>query len=200
MDQDKVGKLSLNELNKAMFQILDGGFNIVDMNAVDVREYIHIRLNHITKHFENDEMIRKDTYHELELCKEENFQENEYYKEFWKTGLNWGLPMCVDHLDNIQLYGNLESPNNRKNSSYVVYEVLKCTEETRLPGYPKCKSDQEIEDWLETKYAMIRFLDHKIDFTYGADPTRYGELWFPVVPLQSGFFTDSGYRYRYNEF
>ena len=74
MDQDKVGKLSLNKLNKAMFQILDGGFNIVDMNAVDVREYIHIRLDHITKHFENDEMVRTDTYHELELCKEENFQ------------------------------------------------------------------------------------------------------------------------------
>ena len=73
MNQEKVGKLTLSEMTRPLFQILDGGFNIIDMNAVDVREYIHIRLDHITKHFENDEMVRTDTYHELELCKEENF-------------------------------------------------------------------------------------------------------------------------------
>ena len=48
MDQDEVGKQSITKLAKPLLQILDAGFNVVDLHAIDYKEYIHIRLNHVT--------------------------------------------------------------------------------------------------------------------------------------------------------
>ena len=102
MDQDEVGKQSITKLAKPLLQILDAGFNVVDLHAIDYKEYIHIRLNHVTQDFEEGEMVRRETYHELELCKQENFQENAYMKQFWQGNIElWGIPLCVDHLDDV---------------------------------------------------------------------------------------------------
>ena len=73
MDQDEVGKLALTTLSKPLLEFFDSGFNSVDLEAENYKQYIHIRLNHITKNFENGEMVRTDTYHEMERCKEEYF-------------------------------------------------------------------------------------------------------------------------------
>ena len=97
--------------------------------------------------------------------------------------------------------GNRDSVYNLKDSSYVVYEVLKCTNATRQPGDPECLPDENITNWLENKYAQFRFINQKIDFNdRGEYAVRLNEVWLPTMPLQLGLFNDVGYRYRYNKF
>lgn len=120
-------------------------------------------------------------------------------KIFWKEIT--GFPMCVDHMEGVYMQGNRDSVYNLKDSAYIIYEIHKCSNETKLPGYPDCKSDDEIEAWLENKYVMFKFINQKIDFTdRGEYAVRLNEVWFPSIPLKSGLYTDSGYRYRYNKF
>ena len=49
--------------------------------------------------------------------------------------------------------------------AYVVYEVLKCTNETREEEDPECASEEEINAWIDTKLIQIKVIDTKIDFT-----------------------------------
>ena len=53
-------------------------------------------------------------------------------KIFWKEIT--GFPMCVDHLEGVYMQGNRDSVYNLKDSAYVIYEVSKCSNETKLPG------------------------------------------------------------------
>ena len=80
--------------------------------------------------------------------------------------------------------GNRDSVYNLKDSSYVVYEIHKCTDALREPDDPKCATDEKIEEWLVNKYAQFRFINQKIDFNdRGEYAVRLNEIWLPTMPL-----------------
>ena len=58
----------------------------------------------------------------------------------------------------------MDSVYNLRDTSYVIYEIHKCNDATRLPDDPECASDEEIDEWLADKKAGFRFISQKIDF------------------------------------
>lgn len=44
-------------------------------------------------------------------------------------------------------------------SAYIVYEIHKCSDATKFPGYPACASDADIDAWLSDKYATFKVLN-----------------------------------------
>ena len=89
----------------------------------------------------------------------------------------------------------------KEDSAYVVYEVHKCSNKTMLPGYPACASNDEIEAWIDTKTAAFKMISSKIDLNErNKRAVNYQELMLSQSPLKSGLYTDSGHRFRFNEF
>lgn len=199
MIQEDVGKIYIPTLAKPLFEVLDAGDNSYDLDANDYKRYMHIRVNNIKKLFNGDKMTRTDTYHEIQRCTEDGFQQNDYMKEYWKQQTR--KQYCIDHLDDVYLQGNRDSVYNLKDSSYLIYEIHKCTNATRLPGYPECAPKEEMEKWLSTKYAAFKMINQKIDFTDRDEfAVRMNEIYVPAIPIKSGLFSDTGYRWRYNKF
>jgi hypothetical protein len=90
---------------------------------------------------------------------------------------------------------------NLKDSAYIVYEIYKCSEETRLPGYPACASEPEIKDWISDKFIAFKILNQKIDFSDRDErAVRLNEIFVPGVSMRAGTYCDTGYRFRYNKF
>jgi hypothetical protein len=80
-----VGRIPITTMAKPLFEVLDEGDNSFDLDGNNYKRYIHIRVNNIKKTFVNgDTMLRTDTYYEIERCKEENFQQTDYMKTYWK--------------------------------------------------------------------------------------------------------------------
>lgn len=199
MVQEDVGIIQISTTAKPLFEIQAGGDNTVDLEAENYRRYMHIRLNNIVKTFEGDVMTKTNNYYELTKCREEFFQENDFYKTYWAQSARHQY--CIDHLEDVYLEGNRDSVYNLKDSAYIVYEIHKCTEATRLDGYPPCAPSDEITTWLADKYATFKVLNQKIDFTDRDEfAVRLNEVFIPSVHLASGLFSDTGYRFRYNIF
>jgi hypothetical protein len=104
-------------------------------------------------------------------------------------------------LEDVYLEGNRDSVYNLEDSSYIIYEIHKCTEATKFPGNPDCAPISEIDAWIENKYAAFKMINQKIDFTDRDEfAVRFNEIYVPAIPLKSGIFSDTGYRWRYNIF
>jgi hypothetical protein len=73
MDYLEVGKVPFSDVSKPLLEILQGGDSTVDLDEIDYRRYIHIRVDHIEKKFVDGEMVRTDTYYDVQRCKEEDF-------------------------------------------------------------------------------------------------------------------------------
>lgn len=52
-------------------------------------------------------------------------------------------------------------------TTYVIYQMLRCSEETRIEGDLECHDDTIIEPWLADKSIHLRVLNEKIDFAIG---------------------------------
>ena len=72
---------------------------------------------------------------------------------------------CIDQHEDIYLEGTKDSVYKNESSAYFIYEVNRCSEDTMGQGYPKCASEQEIDDWMLHKYVFMRFLNQNVDFT-----------------------------------
>ena len=58
----------------------------------------------------------------------------------------------------------------------------------------------KINPWLQKKNIHLRVLNEKIDFSIDNQPTRQNEIWLPLITMKPGFFSDTGYRFRQNDF
>ena len=54
--------------------------------------------------------------------------------------------------------GTRDSNYKREESAWGVVEFLKCTEDTRLPGYPECAPREEIDRFLERRRAIFKVI------------------------------------------
>ena len=73
MDYENVGKVAFSQVSKPLLEIVEGGDNTIDLDAINYRQYIHIRADHIEKKFLEGKMVRTDTYYDLVRCKDEDF-------------------------------------------------------------------------------------------------------------------------------
>ena len=83
MNYEMVGKVPFSNVAKTLLEVVEGGDYTVDLDAVDYRRFIHIRADLIEKKFVGDEIVRTDTYYDLERCLEEDFQSNEFHKKYF---------------------------------------------------------------------------------------------------------------------
>ena len=103
----------------------------------DIRKYLHMRITQIEQKFINGVMEQTNTYYELKECEEQDFLKSEYHTNFWETYVKGSVQYCSSSPD-IYLQGTRDSKIYKRDTAFFIYEFLKCTEETRLEGYPEC--------------------------------------------------------------
>ena len=68
------------------------------------------------------------------------------------------------HDPNIYMHGTRDSAVDTEDHAFIIYEVSKCTEDTRQDDDPECAPMNEINEWLSTKILHLKIIDGKIDF------------------------------------
>ena len=120
---------------------------------------------------------------------------------------------CVDD-NHVHLMGTKNDEILYNDSSFLIYEISRCNNDLRnmdplditCTGNscetvdPPCASETEIDKWTESKRAMFRIINNKIDINNFSNYIRQSELMFDSIPLGKGYFSDSGYRMRKNVF
>ena len=57
-------------------------------------------------------------------------------------------------------------------TAYMIYDVYRCSNETKVEGDPECAEDHAIRKWLQHKKLFMRVLNTKINFESFDDPIR----------------------------
>ena len=70
---------------------------------------------------------------------------------------------CIKNLEDIKMWGDFDT--NKASNLMVVFQ--KCDSSQLLPGQ-KCKTEAEIEKWMESKYIVTlenesKFISHKFE-------------------------------------
>ena len=159
-------------------------------------------------------MVTTNHYSEITRCQESDYKENihgasskydsetqkmSFHKKYYEANKD-RVQYCVKDAD-VYFQGTRDSPIKQEDSSYVVYEVHRCSEATMLPGYPECASRKEIDEWTKWKKATFKLISSKIDLNERNDrAVNYEEIFLNQAPLAAGLYTDSGFRLRYNAF
>lgn len=75
-----------------------------------------------------------------------------------------------------------------------------CNEETKLRN-TKCSSDKEIDDWLIGKIAIFKVLNNQLHLhDFNSNNLEIIEKWLRGIKLKRNLLTDTGWRFRRNEF
>ena len=61
--------------------------------------------------------------------------------------------------------GTRDSFYDKKEHAYIIFELRRCDNDTREEGDPVCATPEDTDEWLSTKYAFLRILNTKIDFS-----------------------------------
>lgn len=77
MQYEDVGKVSINDMAKVLFEVLENGDSTVDLDEVEggYRQYVHLRLNNIVKTYNPDtkKFEKVNNYFGLRRCDESDF-------------------------------------------------------------------------------------------------------------------------------
>lgn len=92
---------------------------------------------------------------------------------------------CIKNLDELEIWGDYDT--DKASNLMIVFE--KC-DISKRPAGAKCKTEREIEEWMEFKYIVTlenesKFISHKFD-----DSRLQQESVFRVVPVSYGARTD----------
>ena len=137
------GQVMFKDISIPLLEITEGGDSTVDLEENDYRKYFHMRVRNIEKKFKDGEMVRTDTFFDIERCQQSMFQNNEYYENYWNT-FKERAQYCVANQQDLYFEGTRDSPLKEQDSAYVIYEFLKCSNETKKAGYPECASPTDI--------------------------------------------------------
>jgi hypothetical protein len=67
--------------------------------------------------------------------------------------------------------------------------------------YEEDETADSIDTWMRKKRIGLKVLNQKIDFTtFEEVAVRYNEIFLPSIPLAYPSYSDTGYRFRYNQF
>ena len=73
---EEIGKISASTIAKPIISVKTS-FENINLEDENYRRFIHIRLNHVKL---DPQGHKSETFYEIDPCKKEQFQENEYYK------------------------------------------------------------------------------------------------------------------------
>ena len=92
--------------------------------------------------------------------------------------------MNIDEAEKIYLEGTRDSAYIGEDSTFGIAEILKCTEDSRMPGDPECAPDEEIIAFLGAKRGLYKIISEQVDFNdRDEEAVRYNEIYTPSVPL-----------------
>lgn len=70
-----------------------------------------------------------------------------------------------------------------------------------LTLYEEDPDADSIDNFTKNKKIAMKIINQKIDFTtFGDYAVRQNELFAPSIPMRSPSYSDTGYRFRYNQF
>ena len=114
---------------------------------------------------EQGKIIFKDVFYDLKRCEKDNFT-NDLEKEYYKQRGEDNFLYCVDDKQPY-LQGDKSDYYRAKDHSYFVYDIERCTEESRdlspldpscdqdleacIPKDPECADNYDIDFWLDSK-------------------------------------------------
>ena len=186
LDYEAVGRVGYTELALLFLEVVKDGDYPVDLDALDYKRYIHIRYKQIEKKFVDGVMSEQVEYFEYHKCTEANYQKSEYSKKYYDNFAKDRAQYCVneDHIEKIFFKGTRDSVYIGEDSAYGITEILKCTEESRLPGYPECATDPEISEFLQRRRAFFKIISEQVDFNDRSEVAiRSNEIYTPSMPL-----------------
>ena len=150
MSYEDVGQVKTKTTAKVLFEILEGGDNTVDLDAVEggYQQYIHLRLNNIIKTFDADGNMEKvSKYYPLQRCNDDNFGNTDFEKDYYSIKKS-RAQYCIDQHEDIYLQGTRDSEVQKQDHAYITYEIFRCSEDTKIEetkpegGYPECKPER----------------------------------------------------------
>ena len=102
------------------------------------RQYIHVTLHNIIKSYDPLTGEEKETVmpYPMERCSEK-LMKSEYEKKFFKNRMQKSHYYCAQD-ENIFLQGTKENALYQKEHAYIIYDVKRCSEKTRVIGDPEC--------------------------------------------------------------
>ena len=79
---ENMQEVPINKVGKILFQVLENGYQTVNLDAVEggYRQYIHIRLiNYLYKYnLETEQFDVTENIYDLERCQQSNFENTEF--------------------------------------------------------------------------------------------------------------------------
>lgn len=173
---------------------------------------MHLRLNNIIKTYNADtaSFDRQDKYYPLEKCNKENFNQNEFEKQYYELKKS-RHQYCVDQLKDVYLQGTRDSEVLKQDHAYITVEVWRCSDKTKEANDPPCKPERmmHLKDGSSTD-----LVDYATLVADGADLDLYVEdleadtidnflrkkkATFKVLNQKIDFTTFDKYAVRYNE-
>ena len=89
----------------------------------------------------------------------------------------------------------------KQDSAYVIYEIHKCSNATKFKDYPECAPIEEIKKFIEKKFIAFKLINEKIYFNDRDElAVAYSEQFVQSIPMKAGKFSDTGHRFRFNQF
>ena len=217
MSYDDVGKVSTKTTAKVLFEILEGGDNTVDLDAVEggYHQYIHLRLNNIIKTFDADGNMEKvSKYYPLQRCNEDNFGNTAFEADYYSIKKSRSQ-YCIDQHEDIYLQGTRDSEVKKEDHAYITFEVFRCSEDTKIDetkpegGYPECKpermmklkSDLTAPSVNYNTIAQADLINYEEDLEADTIDNwlRYKVAAMKIINQKIDFTAFSDYDVRYNE-
>ena len=98
----------------------------------------------------------------MDRCTEE-LMKSEYEKNFFRNRMKTSHYYCAQD-EKIYLQGTRENALYQKDHAYIIYDVKRCSEATRVEGDPECAQSGEIDSWTHSKELSFRVLNKNVDF------------------------------------
>ena len=85
--------------------------------------------------------------------------------------------------------------------SYIIIKVKLCsndelTDDQKARGVT-CAAKDDIDKWRSDKLVVPISMQNEKDFSRNGATFQY-DKWHQSIKLKKGFYTDAGYRWRYN--
>ena len=132
--------VNLSSASKPLFEIWDGGGdNPLDFGPIEIekfRDYIHVRVNQITKTYDTGKEVKTSKYFPLNKCSKEFLSDTEYEKQFYTSYIDKHFYCATD--PDIYLRGTRDTQVMGLETTYLIWEVMKCTDRTKEPDDPPC--------------------------------------------------------------
>ena len=84
----------------------------------------------------------------------------------------------------------------KRNNTFFYISIKKC----EIKKNPACKTDEEVEEWIKYRNLLPLVINKSPDFGSFDSIYKEEEIYVDDVKLGPHKFTDTGYRFRINDY